>query len=165
MSIRSEAKGGGKRHHNLWWTVYVSIAHDRTMSTRSPEAKGGGGGKRLIISDELFKCPLLMTVRAVSVRVPDLLKPKSRQRNLWWTIYVCWLIAWVQCHRIGCYRDLFYHFKCFCECFQGQALIFAPSRSRTFHKFVGVAEKLFQVVVDAEYDKRVWNLHQAVSLL
>ncbi|BFZ12262.1 hypothetical protein BsWGS_15301 [Bradybaena similaris] len=44
----------------------------------------------------------------------------------------------------------------------GQALIFAPSRSRTFHKFVGVAEKLFQVMVDAEYDKRVWNLHQAM---
>ncbi|XP_005097019.2 calmodulin-lysine N-methyltransferase [Aplysia californica] len=41
----------------------------------------------------------------------------------------------------------------------GQALIFAPSRNKTFHKFAELAEKTFQVTTESEYNAVVWNMH------
>ncbi|XP_055878493.1 calmodulin-lysine N-methyltransferase-like [Biomphalaria glabrata] len=41
----------------------------------------------------------------------------------------------------------------------GEALIFAPSRNKTFHQFAEMAQELFEVKIDQNYDSRVLDLH------
>lgn len=41
----------------------------------------------------------------------------------------------------------------------GTALLFAPSRNKTFEKFQEIATKSFEVQVESEYDSQVWKTH------
>ena len=48
---------------------------------------------------------------------------------------------------------------------QGIALIFAPSRGKTFHAFSEIARTLFTVLEEEKYDMDVWNIHAKVSIM
>ena len=46
--------------------------------------------------------------------------------------------------------------------FQGQAILFAPTRGTTFQQFVTVAETHFEIEQEEVYDDLVWKLHKEV---
>ncbi|KAK3802668.1 hypothetical protein RRG08_001931 [Elysia crispata] len=45
----------------------------------------------------------------------------------------------------------------------GIALIFAPSRGKTFHAFSEIARTLFTVLEEEKYDMDVWNIHAKMT--
>lgn len=42
---------------------------------------------------------------------------------------------------------------------QGEAILFAPKRGKTFDEFTKVAEKLFYITVVENYDEEIWQKH------
>ncbi|RUS73242.1 hypothetical protein EGW08_019001 [Elysia chlorotica] len=45
----------------------------------------------------------------------------------------------------------------------GKALIFAPSRGKTFHAFAKIAQSMFTVSEEEKYDTDVWNIHTKLT--
>ena len=43
--------------------------------------------------------------------------------------------------------------------FQGEAILFAPKRGKTFDEFTKVAEESFYITVVENYDEEIWQKH------
>ena len=46
---------------------------------------------------------------------------------------------------------------------QGEALMFAPMRGKTFDQFADIAQASFTVEKEQHYDDHIWNLHTQVG--